>query len=100
MKYSLFGSFTAKSNRRDELANILLSAAKILEENDGCFHYLVSTAPSEPDKVYIFESWTNKQAHDKSLEPQEIQQLIQQAMLLIESMDKQLELQLLGGKSK
>lgn len=44
------------------------------------------------------ETWNTKEAHDASLEPEEIKALVRQAMPLIASMSEQTELQVLGGK--
>jgi quinol monooxygenase YgiN len=97
MKYGLFGKFTAHPGKRDELLSILLKAADLLKNNNDCIHYLVGTSES-PNDVWVIETWKNKEAHDKSLEPEEIRALIQQAMPLIASMSDQTELSTHGGK--
>lgn len=98
MSYGLFGSFIAKKGKRDELLQILLDASEALQQNDNCIHYIVSTA-SDPDAVWVYETWANKEAHEKSLTPENIRLLIQKAMPLIERVGEgSVELYTVGGK--
>jgi len=97
MKYGLFGKFTAQPGKRDELKEILLQAAQLLQRNEDCLHYLVSTT-NTPDEIWVTELWNTKEAHDASLAPEDIRSLIQGAMPLIASMSDQTELEVAGGK--
>lgn len=97
MYYGLFGKFTIVPGKRDELLDILVEAATLLEANESCIHYLVSKT-DEPEAVWVYETWTDKAAHDVSLEPAEIRALIARAMPLIASMSDQTELQVVSGK--
>lgn len=97
MSYGLIGTFTAQPGRRDDLVDILLEAARLLGRDPGCLHYVVSTA-DEPDTVWVTEVWTDRAAHDASLEPEDVRELIQQAMPLIAGMGEQTHLLVHGGK--
>ncbi len=97
MKYGLFGKFTAIPEKRDELVAILLKAADMLEKNNDCIQYIVSTS-DEPNIIWVNEIWNNKAAHEASLDPADIKALIKSAMPLIASMSDQTELHILGGK--
>jgi quinol monooxygenase YgiN len=97
VKYGLFGKFVAHPGKQNELVAILLKAAELLKKNSDCFQYLVSTTDI-PGEVWVVEAWVNKKAHDKSLEPQNIKELIQEALPLIASMPDQQELSIHGGK--
>jgi len=97
MTYGLFGKFSAQPGRRDDLVTSLLEAAKLLERNAGCIQYIVSTS-DEPEAVWVCELWTNAAAHDASLEPEDIQALIQKARPLIAGMSDQTQLAVQGGK--
>lgn len=97
MRYGLVGKFTAQPGKRDELVAILLRAAESLESNEDCIHYLISST-EEADTIWVTETWTDKAAHDASLEPPDVRALIAQAMPLIASISDQLELQVIGGK--
>jgi len=97
MTYGLFGKFSAQPGMRDELVTYLLQAAKLLERNPGCIHYIVSTS-DEPEAVWVCEVWTDLTAHDASLEPEDIRALIQAARPLIAGMSDQTQLAVQGGK--
>jgi quinol monooxygenase YgiN len=97
MTYGVFGKLSAQPGRRDDLVTYLLQAAKLLERNSGCIQYLVSTS-DEPEAVWVCEVWTNAAAHDASLEPEDIQALIQKARPLIAGMSDQTQLTVQGGK--
>jgi len=97
MTYGLFGKFSTWPGRRDDLVTYLLRAAKLLERNPDCIHYIVSTS-DEPEAVWVCEVWTNVAAHDASLEPEDIRALIGEARLLIVGMSDQTPLAVQGGK--
>lgn len=97
MTYGLVGKFSAQPGRRDDLVGYLLQAARLLEQNPGCIHYVVSTS-EEPEAVWVSEVWADEAAHDASLEPEDIQALVQKARPLIASMSDQVRLQVHGGK--
>lgn len=97
MTYGLFGKFAAQPGRRDDLVGYLLQAAKLLERNHDCVHYVVSTS-DEPEAVWVSEVWTDEAAHDASLEPEDIRALIQEVRPLIAGMSDQTRLTVHGGK--
>ena len=98
MKYGLFGKFVAVDGRRDELIEILLKAAELLQKNDDCISYIVGKS-DEPNEVWISELWESKDAHDRSLEPDDIRSLVMTARPLIADMPAGTEFQAIGGKS-
>ena len=97
MGYGLIGQLAAHPDRRDELADLLVTAASRLGSDSECLLYIVALS-AEPDGVWITEVWTTKQAHDASLQRDEIRELIQRAMPLVASVSEQREFQVLGGK--
>lgn len=97
MTYGLFGKLAAQPGRRDDLIGYLLQAAKLLERNRDCVHYVVSSS-DEPEAVWVSEVWTDEAAHDASLEPEDIRALIQEARPLIAGMSDQTRLNVHGGK--
>ena len=97
MKYGLFGKFVAQSGKRDELLEILLQAAELLKKNEKCFLYTVGKNDN-PNEVLVYEVWENKEAHDVSLEPENIRTLIMTAKPFIADMPAGVEFQALGGK--
>jgi quinol monooxygenase YgiN len=98
MKYYGFSiKFTAQKGKCDALANILLESAEQLKDNTDCLHYLIGLS-DEQDAVWVYETWTSKEAHDAALEPEEAKALIRQAMPLIANVSSQVDTELLGGK--
>ncbi len=97
MAYGVLGKFSAQSGMRDALVEHLLQAATLLGGNPDCLHYVVGTS-DEPDAVWVYEAWTDKQAHETSLEPEDIRALIQRARPLIAGMSDRTELAVRGGK--
>jgi quinol monooxygenase YgiN len=97
MKYGLFGKFTAHPGKRDELAQILIQAAELLNNNKDCIHYVISLGDAE-NEVWVWEAWASQDAHDRSLEPEDVRTLIQKALPLIAGMSDQTGLKILGGK--
>ena len=97
MTYGLFGKFSTEPGRREDLVQYLLRAADLLERNPGCIQYAVSTS-EEPDAVWVSEMWTDEEAHDKSLESEDIRALIQEARPLIAGLSDRTELDVRGGK--
>ena len=94
MNYALFGKFTSKPEDRDKLASILLEASLLLAGNPDCFRYEISTS-EEAGTVWVSELWKNKAAHDASLEPEEVRNLIMKAKPLITGMEKIAEMDVL-----
>jgi quinol monooxygenase YgiN len=98
MYYGLQGSIIAVAGKRDELLAILERAAAAMEANPDCHLYVVSRVLDDANAVWVSEVWTNKEAHDKSLEPEETQEMIMQARPLIASFGERFELETVGGK--
>ncbi|MDQ0989431.1 putative quinol monooxygenase [Streptomyces sp. V3I7] len=96
MTYGLVTKFLARPGGRDALADCLLQAAKLMERDSGCIHYVVSTS-DEPEAVWVSEVWTDRAAHDASLEPEDIRAVFVQARPLIASVSEQTPLAVLGG---
>lgn len=77
----------AQPGKRDNL----LQAAKLLERDPGCIHYIGSTS-DEPEAVWVSEVWTDEATHDASLRPRISRALIQEAWPLIADMSGQTRL--------
>lgn len=82
-KYGLNGYLQAKQGHGDELADILLEAARGVSEGYGCHVYLVSRDPQDRDRIWVTEVWESKQAHDDSLKTEATKALISEAMPII-----------------
>jgi quinol monooxygenase YgiN len=96
--YLLHGKLTAKAGRRDELANILLDASKLVSTVKGCKVYVIGKTPDDLNSVYITEIWDSKEDHDNSLKNEAVRELIMKALPVIEGQpQKGQELEIIGG---
>lgn len=92
----MHGRFRAQPGRGDELAAILLEAAESLRANDACLLYVVGR--EDADTIWVTEAWTDRAAHDASLDVPGAKEQIARAMPLIERIDSRAEFTPLGGK--
>ncbi|MED4959382.1 antibiotic biosynthesis monooxygenase [Paenibacillus macerans] len=96
-KYGMYAKFTAKPGERDKLADILLEAAAGAEPVEECELYIVNISDAEPDTVWVTEVWSNKEAHDASLQQEAAKASIQRAMPLIAGVES-IQIRPIGGK--
>jgi quinol monooxygenase YgiN len=99
VKYGIYTRHTAKPGQRDLLVDNLLRAGELLEDNQDCILWVVNTT-DEPDVVWVNVVWTSKEAHDASLQPEEIRALIGEARQFLseEVMPEQIFMTPIGGK--
>ena len=96
--YALFGTFTARPGRGDELAELLVQAGRSMPDNPDCLLYLISRHPEDPDAISVYETWTSREAHARSLDDEATRELIARAKPLIAGVAERVELRPLGGK--
>jgi quinol monooxygenase YgiN len=97
-KYGLYGKLQAQTGKGKELGEILLKAANLMEDAEGCLLYLVNTTADYPDGIYVIEIWDSKEEHDRSLQLPGVGELISQAMPLLDGKPEGITLEVLGGK--
>ncbi|RDU37185.1 antibiotic biosynthesis monooxygenase [Neobacillus piezotolerans] len=97
-KFSLFGKFTVREGERDTMVDILLEAAESMKKLEECEIYLVNISESEPNCVYVYEVWSDENAHQESLKLEATQTLISRAKPLITGMERIITLITKGGK--
>ncbi|HMR18200.1 MAG TPA: antibiotic biosynthesis monooxygenase [Sphingobacterium sp.] len=96
--YLLHGKLNAKTGHTEELANILLEAAKLVSTTKGCKLYVIGKDQKDPNAVYVTEIWESKEDHDNSLKLESVRELIVKAMPFVDGMPtKGHELDILGG---
>jgi quinol monooxygenase YgiN len=96
--YGLHVRFTAQPGQGDALAALLLEAAAGVQALEACRIYLVSRSPEDADTVWVTEAWTEREAHDASLEDPGARELIGRAMPLLAGPPEATELSPAGGK--
>jgi quinol monooxygenase YgiN len=92
----MHGCFNAQPGQGDALAAILLEAADALRANDDCLLYMISR--EDADTIWVTEAWTERAAHDASLDAPEAKDQIARAMPLIAGVENRVEFEPLGGK--
>ena len=97
-RYGLFGKISALPGERDALLALLLEAANRGAEMPGCEVYIVSTAPDDPDGIWVMEVWRSEADHAASLQLDSVQALITRARPLIAGMSDRVTLEPIGGK--
>ena len=98
-KLVLHGRFGATPGKRDALAASLLRAATAMESVAGCRLYVVSTADSDPDGVWVTEIWDSAADHAASLKLPATRALIAETMPFIGGLpERAVQLLALGGK--
>ena len=75
-KYLLHGKLTAKQGFRNELANILIDASKLVSTAKGCKLYVIGLDKEDINSVYVTESWDSKEDHDNSSNVKGVKELI------------------------
>lgn len=97
-KFGLYGKFTVKEGERDTLVDILLEAAESMQNLNECEIYLVNISDDEPNSVFVYEVWSNENAHQASLTLEATQTLISRAKPIITGMERISTLKPRGGK--
>jgi len=80
------------------MVDLLLEAAELMKNLDECEIYLVNVSESEPDCVYVYEVWSDENAHIASLTFEATQTLIKRAKPIITGMERISTLKTKGGK--
>ncbi|WP_226577924.1 putative quinol monooxygenase [Halobacillus litoralis] len=96
--FSILGKFTVQEGERDRMVDILLEAAESMKDLEECDIYLVNTSENEPNAVYVYEVWSNEDAHQSSLTLESTQTLIRRAKPIITGMERINTLKTKGGK--
>lgn len=96
-KFGLYGKMTAQEGQRDALAAILLEAADVLQDFEGCHMYVVNLPEDDPNTIWVTEIWADADAHAASLQIEAVKALIQRGRPLIAG-GEGIKLRTLGGK--
>ena len=89
--------FRAQPGHGPALAGILLEAADGLRANGACLLYMISRGADE-DTIWVSEAWTDREAHDASLQAPGVPETVARARPLIAGIDGRAEFTPLGGK--
>jgi quinol monooxygenase YgiN len=92
-----YARLVAHKGRGGEVAEHLLAAADGLGGDPGCELYLVNSARSEPDVIWVTELWRSQADLDASLARIRGSKAVAAVMQLVREHEL-VELDLLGGK--
>ncbi|RJL32228.1 putative quinol monooxygenase [Bailinhaonella thermotolerans] len=95
--FGLHAKFTALPGKRDEVVDILLKAASLMSDAEGCEFYVVNLVPAEPQDVWITEFWASREAHERSLTLPGVRDLIDDLIPLLQGRGERVELLPQGG---
>ena len=95
--YAMTGKLVAQTGKRSKLVEILMRASVVVAEMQGCQVYIVNEDIADEASVWVFELWDDKEAHDASLQSNEVRSLIAEAMPLIGQAPDGAELRVMGG---
>lgn len=95
--YGSVGKIRAKPGERVALATLILAGANDLP---GCLSYVVAQDVGDADALWVFETWTDKAAHDLSLKLPAVREAIAKARPLIAGFETGAELTVLGGVNR
>lgn len=94
-KYGLFGKIIATPGQRDALIGFLGEGTGKMPGN---ILYVLSTSPTEPDAVWIYEVWETRQHHADSLKLPAVQAAIAKARPIIAGFgEERFEMTPVGG---
>ena len=94
--YGLIGKMRAHPGQRDALIAILLDGTVAMP---GCLSYIIAKDTSDPDAIWITETWDNAASHKASLALPTVQAAITQARPLIAGFADRFETEPIGGHS-
>jgi len=86
-KYSVYGEFTANEGKELQLHRLLLETANEINDMEDCLCYIVSKCKKEQNKIYVFEIWENKIAHETFMELEVMRNFIRRIATMISKMN-------------
>lgn len=93
--YGLIGKMIAKTGKRDELIDILISG---IANMPGCLSYIVSKDTEDKNGIWVTEVWDNQESHQASLKLPSVQEAISRGKPLIEAFESHIETEPVGGQ--
>ncbi len=96
--FGLYGKIKTQPGQRDKLIDIMLKAAAIMPDVEGCYVYIINSAPDDPDAIWVTEVWRSQADHEASLKLDSVKAIITTAMPMIAEGTQRIEVTPLGGK--
>ncbi len=96
--FGLYGKIKTQPGQRDKLIDIMLKAAAVMPDVEGCYVYVVNSAPDDADAIWVTEIWRSQADHEASLTLDSVKAVITTAMPMIAEGSQRIEVTPLGGK--
>jgi quinol monooxygenase YgiN len=97
-KFGLYTKIVARAGQRNALVEVLVDAAAAMQAVTDCMLYIVNTAATERDAVWVTEVWTSREAHQAYLATDDFKAALGRGMPLIERVAEQIAMVPIGGK--
>jgi quinol monooxygenase YgiN len=97
VNHGFHATMTAQPGRGDELAEFLLNAPSL--PNEDCVVFLVSRSASDPDIVHVTEGWTSQEAHTRFFATEQAQALVATLQPLLAGDSQYIDQVPVGGKA-
>ena len=81
--FGMVGKLSTEPQDRETLIGILMEAAELVKEVEGCHLYIVSKDMDDAGAVWVMELWESQEAHDRSLTLAGVRELIGKAMPIL-----------------
>ncbi len=94
--YGYLGTMRTQPGARDQVVALLLEGQQ-RTTMPGCRLYVISTADTDPDLIWVNEVWDTKESHDASLQIPEVRATIAQVMPLLTGEFTRQETRVAGG---
>ncbi len=78
-RYALCGKIVATNGNREVLTSIMRKASNHVSKMDACQLYPLFEDVDDKNTLWITELWTNKEAHDRSLQEPAVRATIGEA---------------------
>ncbi len=95
--YGLFGKIITHPGQRDALISILLAGMTPAQNIEGCYLYVVGTAPDDENGIWVTEVWRSQADHQASLTNEAVKEMLRQGGPMIAGVSNRVEFTPLGG---
>ena len=83
-RFGMNGKLTARQGHREQLIQVLMEAADLLRDADGCELYVIQRDLDDAQVVWVTEVWRSQAQQEGSLELPGVRPVIDRAVPMIE----------------
>src|SRR5262245_51954627 len=97
-KVGRYVQLRAREGQRNALVKHMLAVARLLTDVPGCELYLINTALTDPDTVWVTEVWSTQADLDAALTLGSVEMSIQRVLPLLAGPPERIDTAPVGGK--